>query len=220
MAIRNVVQVGDDVLRKKCFAVARFDEKLATLLDDMKDTVRKEEGAGLAAPQVGVLRRAVVIDVEEGFFELVNPVIVQAKGEQIGYEGCLSVRGRRGVVRRPMEVTVEFFDRFGKPQKLTARGFFARAVCLVGGAELIFFIAVRHKRQQFGRLAESYRQNSAGKRIQRSGMPVFLSVKQPPRHIDNSRRPDAGRFVNNQPAADILPFFMFHQIPSSVFLIR
>ena len=129
MAIRNVVQVGDDILRKKCFAVARFDEKLATLLDDMKDTVRKEEGAGLAAPQVGVLRRAVVIDVEEGFFELVNPVIVQAKGEQIGYEGCLSVRGRRGVVRRPMEVTVEFFDRFGKPQKLTARGFFARAVC-------------------------------------------------------------------------------------------
>ena len=129
MAIRNVVQVGDDVLRKKCFVVARFDEKLATLLDDMKDTVRKEEGAGLAAPQVGVLRRAVVIDVEEGFFELVNPVIVQAKGEQIGYEGCLSVRGRRGVVRRPMEVTVEFFDRFGKPQKLTARGFFARAVC-------------------------------------------------------------------------------------------
>ena len=129
MAIRNVVQVGDDVLRKKCFAVARFDEKLATLLDDMKDTVRKEEGAGLAAPQVGVLRRAVVIDVEEGFFELVNPVIVQAKGEQIGYEGCLSVRGRRGVVRRPMEVTVEFFDRFGKQQKLTARGFFARAVC-------------------------------------------------------------------------------------------
>ena len=129
MAIRNVVQVGDDVLRKKCFAVARFDEKLATLLDDMKDTVRKEEGAGLAAPQVGVLRRAVVIDVEEGFFELVNPVIVQAKGEQIGYEGCLSVRGRRGVVRRPMEVTVEFFDRFGKPQKLPARGFFARAVC-------------------------------------------------------------------------------------------
>ena len=129
MAYRNVVQVGDDVLRKKCFAVARFDEKLATLLDDMKDTVRKEEGAGLAAPQVGVLRRAVVIDVEEGFFELVNPVIVQAKGEQIGYEGCLSVRGRRGVVRRPMEVTVEFFDRFGKPQKLTARGFFARAVC-------------------------------------------------------------------------------------------
>ena len=74
-----------------------------------------------AAPWSSTWKRA--------FFELVNPVIVQAKGEQIGYEGCLSVRGRRGVVRRPMEVTVEFFDRFGKPQKLTARGFFARAVC-------------------------------------------------------------------------------------------
>ena len=115
MAIRNVVQVGDDVLRKKCFAVARFDEKLATLLDDMKDTVRKEEGAGLAAPQVGVLRRAVVIDVEEGFFELVNPVIVQAKGEQIGYEGCLSVRGRRGVVRRRWSFSTASASRKSSP---------------------------------------------------------------------------------------------------------
>lgn len=129
MAIRNVVQAGDDVLRKKCFAVARFDEKLATLLDDMKDTVRKEEGAGLAAPQVGVLRRAVVIDVEEGFFELVNPVIVDSKGEQRGWEGCLSVRGKRGVVTRPQTVKVEYFDRAGKKKKLTAHGFFARAVC-------------------------------------------------------------------------------------------
>lgn len=75
MAIRNVVQVGDDILRKKCFEVENFDEKLWQLLDDMKDTVRKEDGAGLAAPQVGVLRRAVVVDVKEGFYELVNPVI-------------------------------------------------------------------------------------------------------------------------------------------------
>ena len=97
MAIRNVVQVGDDVLRKKCFEVTAFDEKLARLLDDMKDTVRREEGAGLAAPQVGVLRRAVVVDVDEGFFEMVNPVILEQKGEQKGYEGCLSVRGRRGI---------------------------------------------------------------------------------------------------------------------------
>ena len=92
MAIRNVVQVGDDVLRQKCFPVEVFDEKLWTLLDDMKDTVKKEEGAGLAAPQVGILRRAVVVDVEEGFFELINPVIVQQKGVQSGWEGCLSVR--------------------------------------------------------------------------------------------------------------------------------
>ena len=129
MAIRNVVQVGDDVLRKKCFEVTVFDEKLATLLDDMKETVRKEEGAGLAAPQVGILRRAVVIDVDEGFYELVNPVIVESKGEQTGWEGCLSVRGKRGVVTRPQTVKVEYFDRTGKKKKLTARGFFAGAVC-------------------------------------------------------------------------------------------
>ena len=129
MAIRNVVQVGDDVLRKKCFEVTVFDEKLATLLDDMKETVRKEEGAGLAAPQVGILRRAVVIDVDEGFYELVNPVIVESKGEQTGWEGCLSVRGKRGVVTRPLVVKVEYFDRTGKKKKLTARAFFARAVC-------------------------------------------------------------------------------------------
>ena len=129
MAIRNVVQVGDDVLRKKCFEVTAFDDKLAALLDDMKETVRKEEGAGLAAPQVGILRRAVVIDVDEGFFELVNPVITEQKGEQTGWEGCLSVRGRRGVVTRPQTVKVEYFDRAGKRKKLVAHGFFARAVC-------------------------------------------------------------------------------------------
>ena len=129
MAYRNVVQVGDDVLRKKCFEVTNFDARLAQLLDDMKDTVRREEGAGLAAPQVGVLRRAVVVDVDEGFFEMVNPVIVASGGAQRGYEGCLSVRGRRGIVTRPMTVTVEYFDRNGKPHERKAEGFFARAVC-------------------------------------------------------------------------------------------
>ena len=98
MAIRNVVQEGDEVLRKKCFEVTVFDEKLHQLLEDLRDTVRKEEGAGLAAPQVGILRRVVVVDVKEGFFEFVNPVIVESKGEQTGYEGCLSVRGKRSVV--------------------------------------------------------------------------------------------------------------------------
>ena len=129
MAIRNIVQVGDDILRKKCFEVENFDEKLGQLLDDMKETVRKEDGAGLAAPQVGILRRAVVIDVKEGFYEMVNPVIVEAKGEQCGYEGCLSVRGKRGVVSRPLVVKVEYADRTGKRKKLVARGFFVRAVC-------------------------------------------------------------------------------------------
>ena len=129
MAIRNVVQVGDETLRKKCFAVEKFDEGLWQLLDDMKDTVRMEEGAGLAAPQVGVLRRVVVVDVEERFFEFINPKITAQKGEQCGWEGCLSVRGKRGVVSRPMKVKLSYLDRYGKEQTLSAKGFFARAIC-------------------------------------------------------------------------------------------
>ena len=129
MAIRNVVQVGDETLRKVSFPVEAFDEKLHVLLDDMKETLRKEEGAGLAAPQVGVLRRAVVVDVEEGFFEFVNPRILSRKGEQTGWEGCLSVRGKRGVVSRPMKVKIAYQDRYGNLQTLQAKGFFARAIC-------------------------------------------------------------------------------------------
>ena len=129
MAIRNVVQVGDDVLRQKCAEVDTFDEKLWQLLDDMKDTVKKEQGAGLAAPQVGVLKRVVVVDVEEGYFEFVNPVILAQKGEQNGWEGCLSVRGKSGIVSRPMKVKLAFQDRKGEKYLLQAKGFFARAIC-------------------------------------------------------------------------------------------
>ena len=97
MATRKILEFGiDDMLRKHSRTVEKFDRRLWTLLDDMKETLRKEEGAGLAAPQVGVLRRAVVVDVEEGFFEFVNPKIISEKGEQCGWEGCLSVRGKRG----------------------------------------------------------------------------------------------------------------------------
>lgn len=129
MAIRNVVQVGDDVLRKKCYPVEVFDEKLGELLDDMKDTLKKEEGAGLAAPQVGVLRRVVICDVEEGLFELINPRFLSQKGEQSGYEGCLSVKGKRGVVSRPAKVKIAYQDRKGEAHTLVARGFFARCIC-------------------------------------------------------------------------------------------
>ena len=129
MAIRGVVQVGDDVLRQKCFPVETFDGELWALLDDMKDTVKKEQGAGLAGPQIGVLRRVVVIDVEEGYFEMINPVIVMQKGEQSDWEGCLSVRGKSGIVSRPMKVTVTYQDRFGEKHVLKAKGFFARAIC-------------------------------------------------------------------------------------------
>lgn len=129
MAIRNVVQVGDDVLRQKCFPVEVFDEKLHVLLNDMRDTVKTERGAGLAAPQVGILRRLAVVDVEEGYFELVNPVITSQKGEQSGWEGCLSVRGKSGIVSRPMKVTVAYQDRYGEKHVLKAKGFCARAIC-------------------------------------------------------------------------------------------
>ena len=129
MAIRNIVQVGDDVLRQKCFPVEAFDEKLWELLEDMRDTVKKEKGAGLAAPQVGILRRVVVVDVEEGYFEFINPVILSCKGEQNGWEGCLSVRGKSGVVSRPMKLTLSYQDRNGEKQLLKAKGFFARAIC-------------------------------------------------------------------------------------------
>ena len=127
--IREIVQVGDPVLREKCKNVTRFDKELWTLLDDMKDTLKNAEGAGLAAPQVGVPIRAVQVDVEEGFFELINPVIVSQKGEQTGPEGCLSVRGKAGTVTRPDKVKVVFSDRNGNRFSLTARGFCARAVC-------------------------------------------------------------------------------------------
>ena len=129
MAIRNVVQVGDDVLRQKCFPVEKFDEKLHQILDDMKDTVKKEQGAGLAAPQIGLLYRMAVVDVEEGYFEFINPVIMKQKGEQTDWEGCLSVRGKMGEVSRPMKVTVVYQDRFGEKHVLQAKGFFARAIC-------------------------------------------------------------------------------------------
>ena len=127
--IREIVQVGDPVLREKCRPVTRFDEELFRLLDDMKDTLKAAEGAGLAAPQVGVPVRAVHVDVEEGYFEFINPVIVSQKGEQTGLEGCLSIRGKAGVVVRPERVKIVFQDRKGDKYSLVARGFFARAVC-------------------------------------------------------------------------------------------
>lgn len=129
MAVRYVVQDGDPVLRRKCEPIKNFNKELADLLDDMKDTVRAECGAGLAAPQIGLSLRVVVVDVEEGFFELVNPVIVSVKGEQTGEEGCLSVKGKQGKVTRPAKVKAEYRDRYGKKHKLTADGWFARAVC-------------------------------------------------------------------------------------------
>ena len=127
--IREIVQIGDPVLRKVCSPVSKFDGELCKLLDDMKETLKDAEGAGLAAPQVGVPVRAVAVDVEGGYFEFINPVFVWQKGEQTGPEGCLSVRGKSGTVRRPDKVKIIFQDRKGDKFSLVARGFFARAVC-------------------------------------------------------------------------------------------
>lgn len=129
MAYRYVVQVGDEVLRNKSEEVKKFDSELAALLNDMKETVRKEDGAGLAAPQVGVNLRVVVIDLEEGYFEMVNPKILSVKGEQRGEEGCLSVKGKYGIVTRPNKVKAEYRDRTGKKHTVTGTGLFARCMC-------------------------------------------------------------------------------------------
>lgn len=129
MAVRNIVQIGDDVLRKKCFEVTDFGVKTHQLLDDMKDTLIKAQGAGLAAPQVGVLRRIFVVSVDDKYFECINPVIVEESGSQTGDEGCLSVKGKYGRVTRPNKVKVKAFDRNGKPFTVEAEGFMARAFC-------------------------------------------------------------------------------------------
>ena len=129
MAIRKIIQLGDETLRKKSFEVPEINAKVIQLLDDMKDTLKKAKGAGLAAVQVGVLKRIFIVDVEEGYFEFINPEIVATKGEQFDVEGCLSVPGKWGDVKRPYEVTVKALDRYGEPFTLVAKGFFAKAIC-------------------------------------------------------------------------------------------
>lgn len=129
MAIRNIIQVGDNTLRKKSFEVTDFGEKTAQLLDDMKATLIKADGAGLAAPQVGVLRRVFIVYVDGKFYECINPVILSQSGKQRGEEGCLSVKGKYGMVERPNKVKVKALDRNGKPFIVDVEGFLARAFC-------------------------------------------------------------------------------------------
>ena len=129
MAIRNIIQLGDPTLRKKSFEVVDFGEKTHQLLDDMRDTLIKANGAGLAAPQVGVLRRIFIVLVDGKYFECINPTIISQSGSQVGEEGCLSVKGKFGTVKRPNKVKVKALDRFGKPFTVEAEGFLARAFC-------------------------------------------------------------------------------------------
>lgn len=130
MAKRNIVKIGDDVLRKICRTQLNFDEKLHQILDDMAETMYDAEGVGLAAPQVGILRRYCVIDVGDGLIELINPVITErSKETQTGGEGCLSIPDRSETVTRPMKVTVRAQNRYGENITVTGEGLKARALC-------------------------------------------------------------------------------------------
>lgn len=131
MAIRQILTIPEDsdFLRKKSREVIAIDDRIITLLDDMKETMYEANGVGLAAPQVGILRRVVVVDVGDGLIELINPVVVYKKGEQINAEGCLSVPGRSGTVSRPEKVKVRALNRAGKEIMVDGEGLLAIALC-------------------------------------------------------------------------------------------
>ena len=130
MAKLKIVKIGDDTLRRVCRPVDKITPRVITLLDDMVDTMRAADGVGLAAPQVGILKRIVVIETEPGkVIELINPKIIAFSGEQTGEEGCLSVPGRSGIVTRPMHVTVRALNRHGETVDITGSELLARAFC-------------------------------------------------------------------------------------------
>jgi peptide deformylase len=130
MAKRKIVQYGDETLRRVCRPVDKITPAVLTLLDDMVETMRAADGVGLAAPQVGILRRIVVIETEPGqVIELINPKIIATAGEQEGSEGCLSLPGQFGVVRRPKHVTVRAMNRHGETFEMSGSDLLARAFC-------------------------------------------------------------------------------------------
>ena len=129
MAIRNVITEPDEVLRKTARPVEKFDEKLSQLIDDMFDTMYQKDGVGLAAPQIGILRRICVIDIGEGPIELVNPEIIKISGKQNETEGCLSCPGKWGVTERPKKVKVRAYNRKGQQYEITGTDLLARALC-------------------------------------------------------------------------------------------
>ena len=130
MAIRRIVKDGEEILKKKCREVTDFNERLFELLDDMKDTLKKANGAGIAAPQVGVMRKAAIVVLDgEKMLEIINPEILTQEGHEEDAEGCLSFPGIYGMVKRPQKVTLKFQDREGAWHMKTATGFTARAFC-------------------------------------------------------------------------------------------
>ncbi|MBO4374367.1 MAG: peptide deformylase [Lachnospiraceae bacterium] len=134
MAVRNIREIGDEILNKRSKEVTKINDRTNELIDDMIETMYEANGVGLAAPQVGVLKRIVVIDTstdeeEDGLIVLINPQITETEGEQTGSEGCLSVPGKTGMVTRPEKVRATYLDRDMKEQTLEAEGLLARAVC-------------------------------------------------------------------------------------------
>ncbi len=129
MATRNIIIYDESVLRAKTRKVEKFDERLHQLLDDMAETMYKEKGVGLAAPQVGVLKKCVVLDDGNGLIELINPEIIDKEGKQDGIEGCLSYPGEFGITIRPQKIKVKANDRNGKEIELEAEDFLARIMC-------------------------------------------------------------------------------------------
>ena len=129
MAIREIRVVGDDILTKKCKEVKMITPRTETLIFDMLDTMYEEMGVGLAAPQVGILKRIVVIDIGEGPIIMINPEILETSGEQTGEEGCLSLPGKYGIVTRPNHVKVRAYDENMEPFELEGEGLLARAIC-------------------------------------------------------------------------------------------
>ena len=129
MALRTIVTEGDSVLHKRCRPVTNFDGRLHQLIDDMRETLEQADGVGLAAPQVGVLRRIFVVDTGERTVEFINPVIVQEEGVQVGTEGCLSCPGKYGIVSRPMRTKVKALDRNGNEFVFEGEELISRALC-------------------------------------------------------------------------------------------
>lgn len=129
MAIRQVRIDGDPILRKKSKDITEVNDRIKILLEDMVDTMEDEDGIGLAAPQIGVLRRAIVVDIGEGPIKMLNPEIVDEEGEKIDIEGCLSVPGRSGTVKRPLKIRTKYMDMEGKEQIMESEDLLARAIC-------------------------------------------------------------------------------------------
>lgn len=130
MAIRQIRTIGDEILTKKCKPVKEMTPRTRELIEDMYDTMYQANGVGLAASQVGILKKIVVIDVEDGKrYTLINPEILETKGSQTGYEGCLSVPGKTGIVTRPMYAKVRAYSEDMEPYELEGEGLLARAIC-------------------------------------------------------------------------------------------